>query len=148
MPYGRCRVVLSGPYAIGHTPYASVGITSMMTLYGSPAYTRRFSTRLHRGTVTIPTDLLDRPFACACGRTPHIPTRQITVGRGALDALPEALAATGGPVRLLAVSDAATRKAAWDAIGPRLRSLGLTVIEVVLPPGPHPPPLADQPNPH
>jgi glycerol-1-phosphate dehydrogenase [NAD(P)+] len=89
---------------------------------------------------------LDRPFACACGRSHHIPTRHITVGRGALDALPEALAAAGGPVRLLAVSDADTRKAAWDAIGPRLRSLGLTVIEVVLPPGPHGPPLADEAN--
>jgi glycerol-1-phosphate dehydrogenase [NAD(P)+] len=68
------------------------------------------------------------------------------VGHGALDALPDALAAAGGPVRLLAISDPATRKAAWDAIGPRLHSLGLTVIEVGLPPGPHGPPLADEAN--
>lgn len=94
----------------------------------------------------IPTDLLNRPFACACGRTHHIPTRHITVGRGALDALPEALAATGGPARLLAISDATTRAAAWERIAPRLRSLGLTVTEVVLPPGPHGPPFADEAN--
>jgi glycerol-1-phosphate dehydrogenase [NAD(P)+] len=90
--------------------------------------------------------MLDRPFACACGRTHHIPTRHITVGRGALDALSEALAATGGPARLLAVSDAATRAVAWERISPRLRSLGVSVIEVVLPPGPHGPPLADEAN--
>ena len=98
--------------------------------------------------MTIPTDLLDRPFACACGRTHHIPTRHITVGRGALDALPEALAATGGPARLLAISDAATRAAAWEKISPRLRSLGVSVTEVVLPPGPHGPPFADEANRH
>jgi len=68
------------------------------------------------------------------------------VGHGALDALPDALAAAGGPTRLLAVSDAATHRAAWDAIGPRLHSLGLTVSEVVLPPGPQGPPLADEAN--
>jgi len=96
--------------------------------------------------VGIPTALLDRPFACDCGRTHHIPTRHITVGHGALDALPDALAAAGGPTRLLAVSDAATHRAAWDAIGPRLHSLGLTVSEVVLPPGPQGPPLADEAN--
>ncbi len=96
--------------------------------------------------MAIPTEMLDRPFACECGRTHHIPTRHITVGRGALDALPEALAATGSPARLLAVSDAATRTAAWDAIAPRLRSLGLAVTEVVLPPGPHGPPVADEAN--
>jgi len=90
--------------------------------------------------------MLDRPFACACGRTHHIPTRHITVGRGALDSLPEALAATGGPARLLAISDAATRAAAWERISPRLRSVGVSVTEVVLPPGPHGPPLADEGN--
>ena len=68
------------------------------------------------------------------------------MGHGALDALPDALAAAGGPTRLLAVSDAATHRAAWDAIGPRLHSLGLTVSEVVLPPGPQGPPLADEAN--
>lgn len=94
----------------------------------------------------IPSDVLDRPFACACGRTHHIPTRYITVGRGALDALPEALAATGGPARLLAVSDMSTRAAAWEKLSPRLRSLGVSVTEVVLPPGPHGPPLADEAN--
>ncbi len=96
--------------------------------------------------MAIPTGLLDRPFPCACGRTHHIPTRHITVGRGALDSLPEALAATGGPTRLLAISDAATRAAAWEKISPRLRSLGVSVTEVVLPPGPHGPPIADAAN--
>jgi glycerol-1-phosphate dehydrogenase [NAD(P)+] len=94
----------------------------------------------------IPTRLLDRPFACDCGLTHHIPTRHVGVGRGALDAFPEALAAAGGPKRLLVVSDAATRGAAWEAIGSRLWSLGLAITEVVLPPGPHGPPLADQAN--
>jgi hypothetical protein len=87
--------------------------------------------------VAIPRELLDRPFACGCGRTHHIPTRHITVGRGALEALPEALAAAGRPARLLAVCDAASRAAAWEGIAPRLRSLGVAVNEVVLPPGPH-----------
>ena len=68
------------------------------------------------------------------------------MGHGALDALPDALAAAGDPTRLLAISDAATHRAAWDAIGPRLHSLGLTVSEVVLPPGPQGPPLADEAN--
>jgi glycerol-1-phosphate dehydrogenase [NAD(P)+] len=94
----------------------------------------------------ISPELLDRPFACACGQTHHIPTRQITVGRGALDALPEALAATGGPSRLLVISDVATRRAAWEAIAPRLRSLGLPITEVILPPGPHGLPVADEAN--
>lgn len=94
----------------------------------------------------ISAHLPDRPFACACGLTHHIPTRHISVGRGALDALPEALAATGGPKRLLAVSDAATRRAAWEAIASRLRPLGVAITEVVLPPGPHGPPLADEAN--
>jgi glycerol-1-phosphate dehydrogenase [NAD(P)+] len=68
------------------------------------------------------------------------------VGRGALDALPEALAAAGWPTRLLAVSDAATRQAAWEAIVSRLRPLGIAITEIVLPPGPHGPPLADEAN--
>lgn len=97
-----------------------------------------------RGTGdVIPPHLLDRPFACDCGMTHHIPTRHITVGHGALDAVPEALAAAGGAKRLLAISDAATRGAAWEAIASRLRPLGVAVTEVVLPPGP---PLADEAN--
>jgi glycerol-1-phosphate dehydrogenase [NAD(P)+] len=60
--------------------------------------------------------------------------------------MPEALAATGGPARLLAISDAATRAVAWEKISPRLRSLGVSVTEIVLPPGPHGPPLADEAN--
>lgn len=94
----------------------------------------------------IPPHLLDRPFTCDCGMTHHIPTRHITVGRGALGALAEALAAAGGAKRLLAISDAATRGAAWEAIASRLRPLGVAVMEVVLPPGPHGPPLADEAN--
>lgn len=94
----------------------------------------------------IPGQMLDRPFACACGLTHHLPTRHVTVGHGALDALPEALAAAGGPRHLLAVSDAATRAAAWEAIASRLRPHGLAIVEVVLPPGPHGPPLADEAN--
>jgi len=78
--------------------------------------------------------------------THHIPTRHISVGSGALDAIPEALTATGGAKRLLAISDAATRGAAWEAIASRLRPLGVAVTEVVLPPGPHGPPLADEAN--
>ncbi|MBI4573850.1 MAG: sn-glycerol-1-phosphate dehydrogenase [candidate division NC10 bacterium] len=94
----------------------------------------------------IPAHLLDRPFACECGRTHHIPTRHITIGRGALEALPEALAAAGRPKGLLAVSDSATRSAAWEAIASRLVPLGIGVTEVVLPAGPHGPPLADESN--
>ncbi len=94
----------------------------------------------------IPAHLLDRPFACDCGRTHHIPTRHIAIGRGALDAIPEALAAAGRPKRLLAVSDPATRGAAWEAIVSRLRPLGIGVAEIVLPAGPHGPPLADEGN--
>jgi glycerol-1-phosphate dehydrogenase [NAD(P)+] len=78
--------------------------------------------------------------------THHIPTRHITVGRGALDAIPEALAAAGGARRLLAISDALTRRAACEAILSRLRRLVLALTEVVLPPGPHGPPLADEAN--
>jgi len=94
----------------------------------------------------IPAHLLDRLFACDCGRTHHIPTRYIAIGRGALEALPEALAAAGRPKRLLAVSDSATRGAAWEAIVSRLRPLEIGVTEVVLPSGPHGSPLADESN--
>ncbi len=94
----------------------------------------------------IPARLLDRPFACACGITHHIPTRFIRIGPGALDALPEALAAAGGPHHLLTVSDLATRAAAGEAVASRLRRLGVRMTEVVLPSGPHGPPLADEAN--
>ncbi len=94
----------------------------------------------------IPEALLDRPFVCACGLTHHIPTRLIRIGRGALDALPGALAAAGAPKSLLVISDAATRAAAWELIASRIRPQGVAITEVVLPSGPHGPPLADEAN--
>lgn len=59
--------------------------------------------------------LISGDFACACGRRHSVPLKFVRVGRDAVEALPEALAAIGCR-KPFVVCDRNTRRAAWDRV--------------------------------
>ena len=62
-------------------------------------------------------ELLGTSFDCDCGRTHHVPIRELVYERGAVDSLPEILRRrlVGLAARVAVVADART----WDVCGAR-----------------------------
>ena len=67
-----------------------------------------------------PEAMLGRRWQCACGQEHYIPTRELIVRPGALDALPAALERHGLRGRLLLLADPTT----YDVAGRRAEKLG------------------------
>ena len=63
-------------------------------------------------------ELLGTSFDCGCGRTHHVPIRELVYARGAVDSLPDILRrnlSDARPPRVAVVADVRT----WDVCGDR-----------------------------
>lgn len=81
-------------------------------------------------------ELLGTSFKCGCGRTHHVPIRELVYARGAVDSLPEILRRSLGdawPTRVAVVADVRTWGVCGDRAQAALQGAALDVSRIIVP---------------
>jgi glycerol-1-phosphate dehydrogenase [NAD(P)+] len=83
----------------------------------------------------VESELFGRTFACECGKTHRIETREVLYERGAAEKVPALCARSVEGRRVAVVMDVRTREVAGAELSRRLASDGWTVSELLVPDG-------------
>lgn len=77
-------------------------------------------------------DLLGRSFECVCGKTHFVPTREVLIAEGAIDAVYELCERNGMRERCNLVADSITYDVCGKDVAQLLRSRGISLHEIIL----------------